>query len=78
MDFPLQPDRIVQPMRLASSALASSERSDDTFTRTDLLRIAGDFDDSDLPYLVDVLVCDKLSNQELKAHIDHAGKVLYP
>ena len=49
----------------------------DTFTRTDLLRIAGDFDDSDMPYFVDVSIYDQLSNPELKAHIDRVGKVLY-
>ena len=48
------------------------------FSNTDLSRIAGDFEDSDMPYLVDVLVYDKLSNQNLKDHIDQAGKVLYP
>jgi predicted nucleotidyltransferase len=52
--------------------------ADNTFTRTDLLRIAEDFDDSDMPYFVDVSIYDKLSNQDLKAHIDRVGKVLYP
>jgi len=52
--------------------------TDDTFTRTDLLRVAGDFDDSDMPYMVDVLVYGDLSNMDLKAHIDRVGKVLYP
>jgi len=51
--------------------------TDGTFTRTDLLRIAGDFDDSDMPYMVDVLVYGDLSNPDLKAHIDRMGKVLY-
>ena len=54
-----------------------SLKTDDTFTHTDLLRIAGDFDDSDLPYFVDVSVYEKLSNPDLKAHIDRVGKVLY-
>ena len=44
---------------------------------TNLLRIAGDFDDSDMPYFVDVSVYDKISNPDLKAHIDRVGKVLY-
>jgi len=52
--------------------------TNDTFTRTDLLHIAGDFDDSDMPYMIDVLVYGDLSNQDLKAHIDRVGKVLYP
>ena len=54
-----------------------SLKTDDTFTRTDLLRIAGDFDDSDIPYFVDVSIYGKLSNPDLKAHIDRVGKVLY-
>jgi predicted nucleotidyltransferase len=54
-----------------------SLKTDETFTRTDLLRIAGDFDDSDMPYFVDVSIYDQLSNQELKAHIDRVGKALY-
>ncbi|MDR0321192.1 MAG: nucleotidyltransferase domain-containing protein [Treponema sp.] len=52
-------------------------KTDSTFTRTDLLHIAGNFDDSDLPYFVDVSIYDKLSNIELKDHIDRVGKVLY-
>ena len=55
-----------------------SLKTDDTFTRSDLLHIWGDFDDSDLPYFVDVSIYDKLSNPDLKAHIDRVGKVLYP
>jgi len=54
-----------------------SLKTDDTFTRSNLLRISGDFDDSDIPYFVDVSVYDKLSNPDLKAHIDRVGKVLY-
>ena len=47
------------------------------FTFSDLLRITGDFDDSDMPYFVDVSIYDKLTNPDLKAHIDRVGKVLY-
>jgi len=54
-----------------------SLKTDDTFIYADLLRIAGDFDDSDMPYMVDVSVYDKLSNPNLKAHIDRVGKVIY-
>ena len=54
-----------------------SLKTDDTFVRTDLLHIAGDFDDSDMPYFVDVSIYGKLSNQELKAHIDRVGEILY-
>jgi predicted nucleotidyltransferase len=53
-------------------------KTDNTFTGSDLLHIAGDFEDSDIPYLVDVSLYDKLSNPDLKAHIDRIGKVLYP
>ena len=52
-------------------------KTDNNFTRTDLLHISGDFDDSDIPYFVDVSIYDKLSNPDLKAHIDRVGKVLY-
>ena len=51
--------------------------TDNTFTHTDLLRIAGDFDDSDIPYFVDVSIYDRLSNPDLKAHIDRVGKVIF-
>ena len=54
-----------------------SIKADDSFSRTDLLNIGNDFDDSDLPYFVDVSIYDKLSNPDLKAHIDRVGKVLY-
>jgi predicted nucleotidyltransferase len=54
-----------------------SLKTDNTFTRKNLLRIAGDFYDSDMPYLVDVSVYDKLSSHDLKTHIDRVGKVLY-
>jgi uncharacterized protein len=36
-----------------------------------------DFDDSDMPYFVDVSVYTELSNPDLKAHIDRVGVVLY-
>jgi len=52
-------------------------KTDENFTHTDLLHIAGDFDDSDIPYFVDVSMYDRLSNLDLKAHIDRVGKVLY-
>jgi predicted nucleotidyltransferase len=61
----------------AGSDIDISLKADETFTRTDLLHIAGDFDDSDIPYFVDVSIYAQLSNPELKAHIDRVGKVLY-
>ena len=54
-----------------------SLKTDDVFAHTDLLHITGDFDDSDLPYFVDVSVYNQLLNPDLKAHIDRVGKVLY-
>ena len=55
-----------------------SLKTDPSATRGDLLSIMGDFDDSDIPYFVDVSIYDKISNPDLKAHIDRVGKVLYP
>jgi predicted nucleotidyltransferase len=47
------------------------------FSFTDLLRVGNDFDDSYLPYFVDVSIYDNISNPDLKSHIDRVGKVLY-
>ena len=52
-------------------------KAGENFNFDNLLRISGDFDDSDMPYFVDVSIYDKLSNPDLKAHIDRVGKVLY-
>jgi predicted nucleotidyltransferase len=52
-------------------------KTNEDFTFTDLLRIGNDLDDSDIPYFVNIDVYDKLSNPDLKAHIDRAGKVLF-
>jgi predicted nucleotidyltransferase len=49
----------------------------ENFAFTDLLRIGNDFDDSDMPYFVDVSIYDRLSNPSLRSHIDRVGKVLY-
>ena len=54
-----------------------SLKTDSSFTRDKFLLISRDFDDSDMPYFVDVSIYDKISNHDLKAHIDRAGKVLY-
>ena len=54
-----------------------SLKTDDTFNHKDLLHIGGDFEDSDLPYFVDVSIYSMLKNPDLKAHIDRVGKVLY-
>jgi predicted nucleotidyltransferase len=52
-------------------------RTDNTFTRAHLLRVAGDFDDSDIPYLVDISQYDKVDNEDLREHINRVGKVIY-
>ena len=52
-------------------------KTENTFSHNDLLHIANDFDESSLPYFIDVSIYDKLSNPDLKAHIDRVGKVLY-
>jgi len=52
-------------------------KTDGTESRSELLHVSGDFDDSDMPYFVDVSIYDNLSNPDLKAHIDRVGKVLY-
>ena len=52
-------------------------KTEEKFSFTDLLNIMNDLDDSNLPYFVDVSIYDNLSNPDLKAHIDRAGKVLY-
>ena len=52
-------------------------KTDNNFSHNDLLHIANDFDDSTIPYFVDVSIYDMLSNSDLKAHIDRVGKVLY-
>ena len=59
------------------SDIDMSLKTDDTFSHGDLLRIGNDFDDSDIPYFVDISIYTKLSNPELKAHIDRVGKILY-
>jgi len=61
----------------AGSDIDITLKTSNAFTRTELLHIAGDFDDSDMPYFVDVSMYDTLANPELKAHIDRVGKVLY-
>ena len=43
----------------------------------DLIRLKSAFDDSNLPYSVDVLYYSEISNGELKAHIDRVGKPFY-
>ncbi|MCI5830778.1 MAG: nucleotidyltransferase domain-containing protein [Treponema sp.] len=43
-----------------------------------LFKIINDFDDSMLPYLVDISIFSKLKNPGLIEHINTFGKVIYP
>ena len=52
-------------------------KTKESFSRTDLLRMGNDFDDSDMPYFVDISNYNDLSNPDLKAHIDRVGKIIY-
>lgn len=52
------------------------EVSDD-FVRDTLLLMCNDFDDSDLPYFVDLSVKRDISNPDLLSHIERVGKVLW-
>jgi len=61
----------------AGSDIDLTLKTDNSFSRKNLLCIENDFDDSDLPYFVDISIYEKLSNPDLKAHIDRMGKVLY-
>jgi len=54
-----------------------SLKTNEDFTHRNLLRLMDDFEDSDMPYLVDVSVYEELSNPDLKAHIDRVGIILY-
>ena len=54
-----------------------SLKTNESFTHSNLLRLMGDFDDSDMPYFVDVSVYGELSSPDLKAHIDRLGVILY-
>jgi predicted nucleotidyltransferase len=51
--------------------------TDETFTNKDLLALHDQFDESDMPYFVDVSIYDKLNNPDLKAHIQRVGQPLY-
>jgi predicted nucleotidyltransferase len=43
----------------------------------DLLALEGDLDESNLPYLFDISIFNKLKNANLVDHINRVGKVLY-
>ncbi|MDR2445370.1 MAG: nucleotidyltransferase domain-containing protein [Spirochaetaceae bacterium] len=52
-------------------------KMDGSFTFDDMLRILGDFYDSDMPYSVDVPVYNELSYPDLISHIGRVGKALW-
>ncbi|MDR2176384.1 MAG: nucleotidyltransferase domain-containing protein [Synergistaceae bacterium] len=51
--------------------------TDGAFTESDLIRLYGDLDDSDIPYAVDISMYDNLRDSGLRRHIQSAGKVLF-
>lgn len=51
--------------------------ADSAFSHADLLRVLNDFDDSDLPYLVDISIFSELKNPDLVDHILRRGKLIY-
>ena len=51
--------------------------TDETFTHKEILQLRDRFDESDMPYFVDVSIYDKLNNPDLKAHIRRTGQPLY-
>ena len=54
-----------------------SLKTDSSFAFDNLLLISRDFNDSDMPYFVDVSIYDKINNKNLLSHIERCGKVLY-
>jgi predicted nucleotidyltransferase len=46
--------------------------------RHTLAQLAMAFDDSDLPYAVDVQILQDIQSPALQEHIQHIGKVIYP
>jgi len=48
-----------------------------SFDFDNLLLISRDFYNSDMPYFVDVSIYEKINNENLLAHIEKYGKVLY-
>ena len=51
--------------------------ADDNFSTDELYKIKLLFDDSMLPYLVDISDFSKLKNTDLIEHINRNGKILY-
>jgi predicted nucleotidyltransferase len=51
--------------------------SGEDFSFSDLLRLKGELEDSNLPYFVDVSIFSKLNNNNFIEHINRVGKTLY-
>jgi predicted nucleotidyltransferase len=47
------------------------------FSHDRLLHLLDDFYESNIPYLTDISLYDKIDNEDLKAHINRVGKVIY-
>lgn len=46
-------------------------------TEHDIIHLKSAFEESDLPYVVDVVLYSSIKHRELKDHIDRAGKHFY-
>lgn len=46
-------------------------------TCSTMTRVAGEMDELPTPYMVDLSIYDQLNNDDLKAHIDRVGMVIY-
>lgn len=46
-------------------------------TKNTLSSLLGEFEDSLLPFFVDIVSYSQITNLELKEHIDRVGKVIY-
>ncbi|MDR0952795.1 MAG: nucleotidyltransferase domain-containing protein [Elusimicrobiota bacterium] len=51
--------------------------TDNNFTYQDLSEIHKDFYLSNIPYTADISIYSKLTNENLKEHINRVGKILY-
>jgi predicted nucleotidyltransferase len=51
--------------------------TEEAFGYHDLIRLSGEFDDSNLPYFFDLNIFSQIKNDELREHINRVGKTLY-
>ncbi|GHV23612.1 hypothetical protein AGMMS49959_17190 [Planctomycetales bacterium] len=61
----------------AGSDIDLTLHAEDAFGFRELAHLAGEFDDSDMPYLVDVCLYRDIANDNLRDHIRRVGKTLY-